>query len=93
MTPDAVVPSSPPLAPALFAPDEFIREAWGHGKAIGVFGNGTQLLQSAGLAANGSLGIYQGDDAAAVTAQVLDALSGPVRFPQRFAVDGVGLCM
>ena len=77
------------LAP--FPTVEFIREAWGHGKAIGAFGNGSQILGMAGYTADSALGIYQGD-AAAVTTQVLDALSGPVRFPQRFPVDSPTIC-
>jgi len=87
LIPNVVVPS--PMA--LYTPDEFIREAWSHGKAIGVFGNATQVLSNAGLSVNSTLGVYQGD-AVTVTTQVLDALSGPVRFPWRFPVDSPSIC-
>ena len=72
-------------------PDEFIREAWSHGKAIAAIGSGSQVLKSAGLSADNTMGIFVGD-AATVTAQVLDALSGPVRFPWRFQVDSASIC-
>lgn len=87
LTPSAIVPSPQ----ALFAPDEFIREAWSHGKAIGAFGNGSQVLSNAGITTNSSMGVYVGD-AATVTTQVLNALSGPVRFPWRFPVDSPSIC-
>lgn len=57
-----------PSPQILFTTDEFIREAWSHGKAIGAFGNGSQIITNAGLAANSSMGIFAGD-AATVTTQ------------------------
>jgi putative intracellular protease/amidase len=60
-------------------PNKFIREAWSHGKAITAIGSGSQVLKSAGFRADNTMGIF-----ATVTAQVLDALSGPVRFLWRF---------
>ena len=63
----------------------FVMEAYGHGKAIGAFGkSGGSILRSLGIA--GEAGVYSGG-AAAVTTDVLKALSGPVRFPQRFPTD------
>ena len=63
----------------------FVMEAYSHGKAIAALGSsGSDLLQALGIA--GQPGIYSGE-AFAVTGQVLDALSGPVRFPQRFPTD------
>ena len=70
----------------------FILSAYAHGKPIGALGsNGAALLQSLGLAANSSLGMFSGD-AESVTRDVLNALSGPVRFPQRFPVDDASIC-
>lgn len=65
----------------------FVDEAYGHGKAIGAFGSsGSAILKSLGIA--GMPGVYSGG-AGAVTTDVLNALSGPVRFPQRFATDDI----
>ncbi|KAK0833900.1 hypothetical protein LTR73_001663 [Friedmanniomyces endolithicus] len=65
----------------------FVMEAYGHGKAIGALGSdGAATLQSLGIA--NEPGVYSGADST-VTSDVLAALSGPVRFPQRFPVDDV----
>jgi len=47
-----------------------------HG-AMAAIGSGSQVLESAGFIADDTKGIFAGD-AVTVTAQVLDALSGPV---------------
>jgi hypothetical protein len=49
------------------------------------------FLNSIGLTTNPAMGIFN-DNAAAVTGDLLDALSGPVRFPQRFPVDDASIC-
>ena len=68
----------------------FILEAYSHGKAIAALGSsGAQLLAGLGLSANATAGVYTGT-AATVTGEVLAALSGPVRFPWRFATDDLG---
>ena len=65
----------------------FVMEAYGHGKAIGALGTSANgILKSLGIA--GASGVYAGN-AGAVTKDVLDALSGPVRFPQRLPTDDV----
>ncbi|KAK5113414.1 hypothetical protein LTR62_003514 [Meristemomyces frigidus] len=65
----------------------FVMEAYGHGKAIGALGSsGMDVLQYLDIASQP--GIYAGA-ASTVANQVLDALSGPVRFPQRFPTDDV----
>jgi hypothetical protein len=75
-----------------FAADQFVLEAWSHGKAIGAIGGGGMMfLSSIGLTVNPALGIFN-DNAAAVTGDLLDVLSGPVRFPQRFPVDDASIC-
>lgn len=74
-----------------FDPDQFVLEAWSHGKAIGAIGNSAQLLSSIGLTVSPASGIFN-DNAAVVTMELLDALSGPVRFPQRFPVDDMSIC-
>jgi catalase len=67
----------------------FVTEAYSHGKAIGALGSsGAAILRGLGLDFTPSLGLYSGD-AAQVTRSVLDALRGPVRFPQRFPTDDV----
>ena len=81
--------SSSSMGDAVLDMDEFnfVMEAYGHGKAIGAFGSsGSSILQGLGIA--NEPGIYSGD-AATVTTNVLNALSGPVRFPQRFPTDDV----
>lgn len=66
---------------------QFVMEAYSHGKAIGALGSsGSAILKSLGI--SGAPGVYSGS-ASAVTMDVLTALSGPVRFPQRFPTDDV----
>ena len=78
--------------PMQFQAQQFILEAWSHGKAIGSIGaSGMAFLKSIGLTTNPAMGIFN-DNAAAVTDDLLDALSGPVRFPQRFPVDDASIC-
>jgi hypothetical protein len=75
-----------------FASGQFVLEAWSHGKAIGAIGSGgVNFLDSIGLTVDPALGIFN-DNAAAVAGDLLDALSGPVRFPQRFPVDDASIC-
>jgi catalase len=66
----------------------FVMQAYGHGKAIGALGQGGEaVLMAMGVGgSNSSFGLFSGD-AATVMTDVLDALSGPVRFPQRFPTD------
>lgn len=65
----------------------FLAEAYGHGKAIGVLGSSSEtVLRALGIA--NEPGVYAGD-VASVTNGVLDALAGPVRFPERFPTDDV----
>lgn len=65
----------------------FVMEAYSHGKAIGALGSsGCTILKSLGI--SGMPGVYCGS-ATAVTMDILTALSGPVRFPQRFPTDDV----
>lgn len=65
----------------------FVMEAYGHGKAIGALGSsGSSILRSLGIGS--APGVYSGA-AAGVTRDVLNALSGPVRFPQRFPTDDI----
>ena len=67
----------------------FVTEAYSHGKAIGALGSGgAAVLRGLGLDFTPSLGLYSGD-AGQVTTSVLSALSGPVRFPQRFPTDDI----
>lgn len=69
----------------------FILEAYSHGKAVGALGNsGDGFLAGLGISANNTLGVFSGD-VGAVTNNVLTALSGPVRFPQRFPTDDLGM--
>ncbi|KAK5170276.1 uncharacterized protein LTR77_004863 [Saxophila tyrrhenica] len=68
-------------------PYNFVMEVYGHGKAIGALGtSGSAILN--GLGVGGEAGVYSGS-AMDVTVGVLDALAGPVRFPQRFTTDDV----
>jgi hypothetical protein len=65
----------------------FVMDAYSHGKAIGALGSsGMSILKSLGIA--NMPGIYSGG-AASVTQDVLKALAGPVRFPQRFPTDDI----
>ena len=64
---------------------DFIMEVYGHGKAIAALGSsGMAIVKSLGI--SGAPGVYVGD-AGTVASDVLSALSGPVRFPQRFLTD------
>lgn len=76
---------------------EFVREAYAHGKSIAVIGAPTKNLNAliSGLILDGEnpsslLGIFSGA-AQIVADQVLNALSGPSRFPERFPVDEDGV--
>ena len=76
----------------LFEVEQFIQEAYGHGKAIAALGTGVATLQAISVEVDSSIGVYQGTASSAVT-DVLNALSGPVRFPQRFPVDDPSICL
>jgi len=74
------------------AASQFILNAYAHGKPIAALGsNGAQALQSIQLSSNSSVGVYSGN-VQMVTTSVLDALSGPARFFQRFPVDDPAIC-
>lgn len=65
----------------------FVMEAYSHGKGIGAFQpDGAAVLQALGIA--GEPGVYAGS-VSNVVGKVLAALSGPVRFPQRFPTDDI----
>lgn len=67
----------------------FVMEAYSHGKAIGALGSSGQVfLQGLGLGVNSTAGLYAGSPEE-VTTSVLNALSGPVRFPWRFPTDDI----
>jgi hypothetical protein len=75
-----------------FAADHFVLEAWSHGKAIGAIGGGgVKSLESIGFTVDPVLDILN-DRAAAVTGDLQDVQSGPIRFPQRFPVDDASIC-
>jgi catalase len=69
----------------------FVLEAFGHGKPIGGIGStANAIFKTLGIlpAPGVTPGVYTGG-AAKVTKEVLDALAGPVRFPQRFPTDDI----
>ena len=67
----------------------YVTEAYSHGKPIGALGsNGAAVLRGMGINFDPSLGLFSGDPAQ-VTMNVLNALRGPVRFPQRFPTDDI----
>lgn len=70
---------------------EFLRESYSHGKAIAAIGNAEAGFKSIGIQIDPTLGIFQGR-ASDVAKKVLAALSGPVRFPQRFPTDDLSIC-
>lgn len=70
---------------------DFVREAYVHGKAIAAIGNAAKILDEVGTSVDSSLGTF-GGAAKIVMQDVLDALAGPVRFPQRFSVDDPSIC-
>ena len=88
-------------ASVLYNVQQFVQEAYGHGKAIGgigATGGGTGAAAMDFMALLGvddvvgsDLGVFEGG-AGDVASAVLRALSGPVRFPQRFAVDDASIC-
>ncbi|OAP62030.1 hypothetical protein AYL99_04233 [Fonsecaea erecta] len=79
--------------PNSMAASHFILDAYAHGKPIAALGsNGAQLLQHLQLNANSSIGLYTGN-VPTVTMNVLNALSGPARFFQRFPVDDPAICL
>ena len=70
----------------------FLQEAYEHGKAIAAAGGtNAETLKGLGIEGDERLGVYAGD-ADEVTGKVLEALSGPVRFPERFGVDDAAIC-
>lgn len=82
-------------APMDFSLQQFVQEAYGHGKAIAALGDDGEmgLKMMMGIEGGASMGIFTGMDAKVLTMDILDALSGPVRFPQRFPVDDSSICM
>ncbi|KIW94096.1 uncharacterized protein Z519_05412 [Cladophialophora bantiana CBS 173.52] len=67
----------------------FVMEAYSHGKAIvALGGSGAGILRSLGLNLDAGLGLFAGNPGQ-VTASVLSALSGPVKFPLRFPTDDI----
>ena len=70
---------------------EFLEEAYSHGKALGAIGGGSYFFNALGYQANDNLGIFEGS-ASDVASGILKALSGPVRFPQRFPTDSPSIC-
>lgn len=93
---DAIIvgaPTGPRNASAASIPDTvaFLTEAYGHGKAIGAIGSLKASFDFLGLEDDLQPGLFQGS-AEVVTASVLDALAGPVRFPQRFPTDDLSIC-
>lgn len=74
---------------------QFVQEAYGHGKAVGVIGAGgggvDEVLKLAGVEVDKELGVFAGS-AGDVVREVVGALKGPVRFPERFGVDDEGIC-
>ena len=70
---------------------DFVREAYGHGKAIAAIGNADAQIKLLGIQSDATLGIFRGS-ASNVAKKLLAALSGPVRFPQRFPTDDLSIC-
>ena len=76
-----------------FNTKSFIQEAYGHGKAIAVLnGDCMSTLSGMGIDVSAAMGVYTQGDPSAQLMDVLTALSGPVRFPQRFPVDDMSIC-
>ncbi len=76
-----------------FNTQQFIQEAYGHGKAFAILdGECVPILKGMGIDVDAKLGIYTQGDASAQVMDVLKALSGPVRFPQRFPIDDMSIC-
>ena len=72
--------------------EDFVREAYAHGKAVAAIGNASKIYARIGTGVNSSSwGVFAGA-AKAVVLDILDALAGPVRFPQRFPVDDPSIC-
>ena len=72
---------------------QFIQEAYGHGKAFAILdGECTSTLQGLGFNVDTAMGIYTQGDPATLVGDIMKALSGPVRFPQRFPVDDMSVC-
>ncbi|KAF2095307.1 heme-dependent catalase, partial [Rhizodiscina lignyota] len=88
--------SSNLITPSNFVPDflqtEFLREAWFHGKPIAALGNAAQTFNQLGFSVSDEMGVFEGS-ASSVVNNILVALSGPARFPQRFPTDDLsGIC-
>jgi catalase len=64
---------------------EFVREAFGHGKPIGEVGSG--FLAGLGLS---GVGAFVDNDASTVINAVIGAMKTPGRYPQRQSLDDVG---
>lgn len=81
----------PPPCSAMTAQLDFLAEAYSHGKAIGAISSGSALLDCLRYRTDEITGIFSGG-ARDVTTNLLTALSGPVRFPNRFPVDNPSIC-
>ena len=72
---------------------QFVQEAYGHGKTIAVLGGDcTTTLSKIGVDGNAAMGIFFQNNVSTIVKDVLGALPGPVRFPQRFPVDDPSVC-
>ena len=72
---------------------QFIQEAYGHGKVIAALGSdGMAILSGMGIGGGAPMGVLAQKDTATIVKDTLSALSGPVRFPQRFPVDSPSIC-
>ena len=76
-----------------FNTQQFVQEAYGHGKIIAALGGDCKkTLKEIGVDGNAAMGIFSEGDVSTVVKDVLNALAGPVRFPQRFPVDDPSIC-
>ena len=76
-----------------FNTQQFIQEAYGHGKAIAILGGEcTSILSGMGINTTAEIGVYSQGDVPTLIMDVLNALAGPVRFPQRLPVDDMSIC-
>ncbi|MCJ1234091.1 hypothetical protein MMC14_002049 [Varicellaria rhodocarpa] len=71
---------------------EFLREAYGHGKPLGAIGNGQAVFQTLGYSPSSLMGIFADSSASTLASNILTALESPRRYPQRQPLDDASIC-
>lgn len=77
--------------PATVMVQEFLREAYGHGKPLGAIGNGVSALEQLGYKRSSAMGIFTDGSASVLAHDIVQSLMKPGRYPQRQPLDDIAV--